>query len=290
MIAVLESGETGNLHYQGYLEFQTSRKLTCCKALLPSAHFEIRRGSRQQAIAYVMKTLDIGLMGPTQIATAMDAWFINPCVDVSLALVPKVVAYNINETYAELLNTNKRTVNDQLKEVQQAIIQGKSEEEIADDYFDLWIKYNQSFTKYKLLKAQPRSHKTKVIVIQGPTGTGKSKWALDNYPLAYWKPRSDWWDGYSTQETVVLDEFYGWLPFDLLLRLCDRYPLNVHIKGGSVNFVAKTLIITTNKHPELWYKSVYFKSFIRRVEEWRVYGEDGESIYSNYEDVKFINC
>ena len=93
---------------------------------------------------------------------------------------------------------------------------------------------------------------------------------------AYWKQRSNWWDGYSTQETVVLDEFYGWLPFDLLLRLCDRYPLLVETKGGQVQFVAKTIIITSNSLPSNWYRSAYFPSFVRRVDHWHVFPIWGE--------------
>lgn len=93
---------------------------------------------------------------------------------------------------------------------------------------------------------------------------------MDNYPKAYWKQRSNWWDGYAGHEAVILDEFYGWLPFDLLLRLCDRYPLMVETKGGQTQFAAKTICITTNMLPCNWYKSAYFPSFARRVTVWHI--------------------
>ena len=109
----------------------------------------------------------------------------------------------------------------------------------------------------------------KVIVLYGPTGTGKSKWVLDNYNKAYWKQKSIWWDNYNQQEAVVLDEYYGWLPYDFLLRLCDRYPLLCEIKGGQLQFTSKTIIFTTNLRPDKWYKDgCYFDAFIRRVSEW----------------------
>ena len=122
---------------------------------------------------------------------------------------------------------------------------GATEEQIADHDFELWVRSYRAFREYRLLIQPPRSHEVEVFVLQGPTGTGKSKWAMDNYPDAYWKQRSIWWDGYAKQETVIIDEFYGWMPFDTLLRVCDRYPLLVETKGGQVNFVAKTIIITT---------------------------------------------
>lgn len=105
---------------------------------------------------------------------------------------------------------------------------------------------------------------------------------MENYPDAYWKQRSQWWDGYMNHEVVVIDEFYGWLPYDTLLRLCDRYPLMVETKGGQVNFCAKTIVITTNGVPNTWYKNVYFPAFARRVTKWHVLPMWG--IHSTYTD------
>ena len=43
-----------------------------------------------------------------------------------------------------------------------------------------------------------------------------------------------WWDGYSGQETVVLDDFKDYaMPLVELQRLLDWYPLWVEVKGGS---------------------------------------------------------
>jgi len=132
--------------------------------------------------------------------------------------------------------------------------------------------------------SKPRDHEMKVIVCQGPTGTGKSRWVKETFPNAYWKQRSQWWCGYEGQDVIVLDEFYGWLQYDLLLRLCDRYPLFLETKGGQVNCLANTIVITTNATPESWYKTEkYFLSFIRRVSEWRVFPIWGEmQIYTLY--------
>ena len=41
----------------------------------------------------------------------------------------------------------------------------------------------------------------------GPSGTGKSRFVAA-WARRLWKaPESKWWDGYSGQETVVLDDF-----------------------------------------------------------------------------------
>lgn len=144
-----------------------------------------------------------------------------------------------------------------------------------------------------MLCSTPRSHKTIVYIVQGPTGTGKSRWAMESYPDAYWKQRSNWWDGYAGHEHVIIDEFYGWLPFDLLLRICDRYPLLVETKGGQVQFQARTVILTTNKKPTEWYSNVYVASLIRRIDHWIIMPSLGETrtyTKDNYNENIFINC
>ncbi len=43
-----------------------------------------------------------------------------------------------------------------------------------------------------------------------------------------------------------------------LLMLLDRYPLQVPVHGGSVEFVSKRIIMTSNAHPRDWYSSDKF--------------------------------
>lgn len=86
--------------------------------------------------------------------------------------------------------------------------------------------------------------------LSGATGTGKSRWVHQNFPDAYWKPcLGPWFDGYVNQETVVIDDYRvdakDHTSLRWLLRLVDRYPLQVPIKGAFVNFAAKRVIITS---------------------------------------------
>jgi len=172
-----------------------------------------------------------------------------------------------------------------MNRMKEMITNGCSDQELADYDFNLYCSTHRSLSHYRFLLQKPRDFKTSVIVIQGPTGTGKSRFCMENYPNAYWKTRSNWWDGYINQETVILDEFYGWLPFDLLLRLCDRYPLSVETKGGHVQFIAKTIVITSNSVPSDWYKNVYFASFMRRVDKWHIMPVWGEVLeFTDYHE------
>lgn len=105
----------------------------------------------------------------------------------------------------------------------------------------------------------------------GPTGVGKSRRAWENAGIgAYPKdPRTKFWDGYNDHQHVVIDEFRGGIDIAHLLRWCDRYPVNVEIKGSSVCLSAKKIWITSNISPRDWYPLIdqaTFETLERRLD------------------------
>lgn len=249
----LESGLDGQTpHVQGYVEFTSPLRFNTVKRLLGSrCHLEQRRGTQKQAKEYCMKT-ESRLDGPWE--------------------------------YGEPATGTQGTRSD-LIALKEGLDSGLTDQQLWEEHFPIMIKYHKGVQQYQIVKRSQRKWKSKVYVLIGEPGTGKSKWALDNYPDAYWKQRGNWWDGYWHKE-VVLDDFYGWLPYDTLLRLLDRYPLLVETKGGQANFIAETIIITSNSRPQDWYRNISnFGALERRIDVCMKFYGDNQFDYINVNEL-----
>ena len=171
--------------------------------------------------------------------------------------------------FQKLLQKKKKIAKSIL--VKRLIDEGKTDLDIANEYFGYYLQTYRGINHYRLLLSEERDFKTMVTVIVGPTGTGKSSWCAKYLKDPFWKTRGEWWDGYHNQGVVIIDEFYGWIKYDETLRLLDRYPYRVQIKGGYVQFNSKMIFITSNKMPEEWFKNIEDKQpLLRRIDNlWR---------------------
>ena len=216
----LEKGEEGTPHFQGYVIFHSNKTLVGVKKINPRAHWELRRGTHEEARAYCVKE-ETRLEGPFEKG------------------IPPITR-------------GKRT---DLLLVKQLLDEGATESEICrnEECLGTVARYPKLIGMYRMATQKHRDFKTQVLVLYGPPKKGKSAFWNICYPDAYIKPHGVWWDGYDNQETVVIDDFYGWLPYSFMLQLLDRYPLLVEVKGGMRTFNSKRIIITSNKGPNLWY-------------------------------------
>lgn len=143
--------------------------------------------------------------------------------------------------------------------------------DINQRYTKTFIRYHRGIERSIQINqwGMERNFKTEVHILFGQTGTGKSH--LANQRCAgtrvYYKPIGKWWDGYDNHESVIIDDFYGWIEFDEMLRICDQYPHKVEVKGSFQQFMAKTIYITSNDNPINWWnKNIYkYESFYRRI-------------------------
>lgn len=106
----------------------------------------------------------------------------------------------------------------------------------------------------------------KALVLWGKTGAGKSHWARRSQVAAFGEPfvlpfQRDggvWWDGYSGEKLLVLDDFDpSKMPLLQLLRVLDPYKFVGMVKGSHVVADWLVVIITNNIHPDRWYPNAY---------------------------------
>ncbi len=140
----------------------------------------------------------------------------------------------------------------------------------------------QSMRSAELLyryKPQPVRDPPVVKWFHGPTGTGKTRHAVELCGDSYWMSSGSlrWWDGYDGHKNVILDDLRSCdVSFSMLLRLLDRYVVRVEVKGAH-RFLEATLIIVTSIHsPQTIYSSLAdgedVQQLVRRVSLTKDYG------------------
>lgn len=229
-IVAKEVGEEGTPHLQCFFAFTKRLSRRRVKALLgPRIHCEIARGTPSEAADYCRKDGDFVEFGTIPAGKGHRS-------DLS-SLVADIKS---GKTWDELVGSSASSVARYGKFVDRCI-----------------ARYGQS-----------RDWAPEVNVYWGSTGVGKSRKAFSESNKPYVHSGGQWFDGYCGESDVIFDDFGG-SEFKLtyLLKILDRYPMRVPIKGGFVNWVPKRIWITSNYHPRDWYpnaKDEHVKALKRR--------------------------
>ncbi len=221
------------------MEFAKQKTFTGVSRLLPRAHWEARRGTREQARDYARKE-DTRVEGPWEFGDWIDG-------------------------------PGART---DLLSLKADIDAGADDTRLWQDHFGLMCRNTRAVQAYRSAKCatgRDARKRPEAIVFWGYTGVGKSRRVRQLAGKdAYWvsnpgRSQSVWFDGYMGQSTLVFDDFYGWMPWSQLLRIIDRYPFNLNCKGSSSACCATRFFFTSNQHPSMWYPKMPYGTLERRL-------------------------
>ena len=146
------------------------------------------------------------------------------------------------------------------------ILEGKSVQEIASENPDVFPQYGRTLKRLETiaLRRKFRTWTTKGIWYHGP---GHTAYKDFDPRITYVKCLKDgWWDGYTGQETVILNDFHGQIEYEEMLRLCDKWPHNVKQRRKEpVPFLAQTIIVMSAVHPVNLYDKLRPRELIHQL-------------------------
>jgi len=226
--------ETDRIHLQGYAEWEKPQRLSALKKLSGRAHWEPAKGTREQCIAYCNKvqTRHSGNICDTSLQGRATQGKRNDLLEFTLGI-----------TRGEI-----------------------TRDEVFSDRPDLICKYAKGLSELFNWRARldrQGDRELDVRVLWGDAGVGKTRYAYassepeDVFILNKSNSGNLWWDNYEGQRTLIIDDFYGWVEHSTLLRILDRYPFRLEIKGSTTWAAWKQVYITSNRHPSTWYSKSF---------------------------------
>lgn len=211
VIAGKEVGESGTPHLQCYARFKTKKRLTALKKLLPTAHWEVAKGTPRQNRDYCSKDGDFLEVGD----------------------IPKTAGETQRERYAHAWECATRgDLDDIAPDIR--IKHYRTLQQIASDH----------------MVSHARLPDTSGMWIHGPTGSGKSTLARkigEESGGYYLKACNKWWDGYAGEDVVIIEDLdpdHACLGHHIKLWT-DSHDFIAEKKGTSCRLRPKKVIITS---------------------------------------------
>lgn len=226
--------ETGTPHFQGYVQFRISQRFSALKKLISNEiHVEPARGTPTQNETYCSK-VDSRAPGPDD----------------------EVGPWRGGEKREDQGRRND------IEGYMDAIIGGATDLELLENHKKEFAKYHKVINVVRRVKMGNQREPPVVVLFTGYPGCGKTHSAVEyaeRRGLQYWirGPHKAWFEGYAQQPIAILDECDKYresgLPLGLFLRVLDKYPVDVEIKGDTVPFTSRYIILTAVLPVNHWY-------------------------------------
>jgi hypothetical protein len=166
-------------------------------------------------------------------------------------------AYNYVRKDGEFIELGETTIKKKLsaREKNELILTQNLEDLVEDGTISIYSYRNLLISRNMFLMSRAackERQKPTVRWLWGPTGSGKTRYAVEHADENYWiSSDCQWFDGYNGQTTAILDDLRAsTYKFEFLLRLLDRYPVFVQVKGGFAVWKPEVIFITAPVRPE----------------------------------------
>lgn len=235
IVVARERGASGNEHLQGYIEFDSACTIKAAIKKLQPAHVELRKGTPQQASDYCKKGEQsheewesLGTKGPNfgkNLRLVTESGFLGP---------------------GQGARSDLEKVVDRVKE-------GAKSSAIAAEFPIQFLKFHRGISALIRARMAPRNPENPPYVEWrwGLAGRGKTSHVMKTHREVYIKDSTKWWQGYTQQEAILVDDFDGQWPFRNLLRFLDVNPYQGEVKGeDSVDINSPYIYITCEFPPE----------------------------------------
>jgi hypothetical protein len=216
---------TGNKHIQGYIQLKDRKKFTFLheyfdlqkKGKLDKFHIEIAKGSVKKNQKYTSKTRD------------EDA-------------VPNEVWLEYGTPTKQGKRTDLTDLKEKLREDPKALRELMEDDVVSTQQ----MRFIEGMQKYMFKHRDPKTP-PKIFWLYGSTGKGKTKLVYDSFESIC--TVSDFkWPGnfYYQEECLLLDDFREKdIAFHTLLKILDRYPFTLAVKGSFVPLNSPFIVITS---------------------------------------------
>ncbi len=140
------------------------------------------------------------------------------------------------------------------------IKKGTSERNMIDLMPLQMCRWPQFYERCNRLYKPKQTYKRNVTVAIGASGTGKTRYGIEQYDDVFVIPiarSGTWFSGYDHHPHVLLDDFDGKMSkmgLKEVLRLLHVYVESVETKNGHAWWHPETIYITTNIRMERWYE------------------------------------
>lgn len=234
-----EIGASGTPHIQGYGYWNNKISFGTLQQYFGNAHIEPAKGNPKQNTIYCTKENNYEIIG----------------------ICPSQGSRNDIANFRD------------------AILAGGSEEDILMEFPEMLAKYDRFYQRCRNIVLKKRAKAMivpEVIVLTGEPGIGKTHTIYnDNEIDDIYKVEvgdgstgSVWWDNYNGEKVILIDDFHNNLKLDYMLRLLDKYPMKLNIKGGHTWKCAEKIYITSNIELNKWYPNcaeIHRKALRRRI-------------------------